>query len=183
MTSKTIRAVAAIACDRCGTTHPQTFADLSEKLPEGWGDLHARGSDPHRIIPDKRGDGTMIARIGGMFDSADICPTCVEELFAWWNAGKLEQDQSAPIPVREITDEQRAKVKRYRGYGMEPRDIALVFGYEDDAAYAAFQTDFAHELRTGWAFAHALAIDMLCTQARGGHLAALMTLIEMGGFK
>ena len=166
MTSTTKLVRLSLVCDRCGIS-----ADMSEDADgmfreDAWGSMRAMASKPYRIVPDERGDGTMIAR-GGMFALADLCPPCADELFAWWR-NEPTQDCAAPENPLIVTDDRREKVIRYHGYGMSADDIAMVFGYVGDEGLDAFQADYAHELKTAPAMIQAEIIDRLWHTANCG---------------
>lgn len=89
-------------------------------------------------------------------------------------AGKKTGDKIKPSRV--VTDEQRAKVAQYLGYGMKPEEIALVLGYIAEGEYEQFRKDFSLELRIGKALTRASTIDMLVQQSKGGLIGATTKL-------
>lgn len=75
-------------------------------------------------------------------------------------------------PQRVITNDQRAKVKRYVGCKMPLRKIALVLGYEAEEDFDAFRSDFSWEIEIGDAVYRAKVLDRLDEQMSAGMIGA-----------
>lgn len=68
-------------CDRCG--HVETITD--PRQTQEWSKITAYQVAPgaRKIAPVKPDPASPMA---------DICPTCSDTMFAWWNAGKRSRE-------------------------------------------------------------------------------------------
>ncbi|MBB6191162.1 hypothetical protein FHS51_001384 [Sphingobium wenxiniae] len=79
--------IPVIACDRCRLR----LEVREEGQDKGWG--RAWASAPH-ADPAK----PMSRQIGGDTMQADLCPACVEDLFAWWTSPPAREDAIPAAP-------------------------------------------------------------------------------------
>jgi hypothetical protein len=79
-------------------------------------------------------------------------------------------------PSREVTNDHRAKVIKYLGFGMAPEKVALALDYIGPGEFDAFKSDFSLELEIADAKARAAVIDRLDQQSAAGVAAATSKL-------
>jgi len=89
-----------------------------------------------------------------------------EEIFS------AKKSREAETPARKVTDEQREKVKRYVGCKMPLQQVAYVLGYEAEADFETFRSDFRREIEIGSAVYRAKVLDQLDVQMRAGTVGA-----------